>query len=90
LVRKQIRPIPIWVWFIFGILPIAVDGGSQLIASLPLLEIPIRESVPALRTLSGTLFGIFNVWLAYPYVEEAMEDTRTLVLRKLAAAGELT
>jgi uncharacterized membrane protein len=89
LVRKRIRPIPIWIWFFFGILPIAADGGSQLIASLPLLDIPVRESVPALRTLSGALFGVFNVWLAYPYVEETMEDTRTLVLRKLAAAGEL-
>jgi hypothetical protein len=31
-----------------------------------------------------------NVWLAYPYVEETMQETRTLVLSKLAAAGELS
>jgi uncharacterized membrane protein len=90
LVRKRIRPLPIWIWFLLGILPIALDGGSQLIASLPLLRLPVRESVPALRTLSGALFGVMNVWLAYPYVEETMQETRTLVLSKLAAAGEFT
>ena len=90
LVRKRIRPLPIWIWFFLGIVPIALDGGSQLIASLPLLRLPVRESVPALRTLSGALFGIMNVWLAYPYIEETMQETRTLVLSKLAAAGKLT
>lgn len=90
LVRKRIRPLPIWIWFLLGIVPIALDGGSQLIANIPLLRLPVRESVPALRTLTGALFGVMNVWLAYPYVEETMEDTRTLTLSKLAAAGELT
>jgi uncharacterized membrane protein len=90
LVRKRIRPLPIWIWFFLGIVPIALDGGSQLITSLPLLRLPVRESVPALRTISGVLFGVMNVWLAYPYLEETMQETRTLVLSKLAAAGELT
>ena len=89
LVRQRIRPLPIWIWFFLGILPIALDGGSQLIASLPLLRLPVRESIPALRTLTGALFGVMNVWLAYPYVEQTMQETRTLVLSKLAAAGEL-
>ncbi len=90
LVRKRIRPLPIWIWFTLGIVPLGLDGGSQLLASLPLLDLPLRESVPALRTLTGLLFGVLNVWLAYPYVEETMQETRTLVLHKLAAAGELT
>jgi uncharacterized membrane protein len=90
LVRSRLRPIPIWIWFIFGIVPIAIDGGSQLLTSLPILDLPVRESVPALRTLTGALFGVLNTWLAYPYVEETMQETRTLVLSKLAAAGELT
>jgi uncharacterized membrane protein/glutaredoxin len=89
LVRKRIRPLPIWIWFLLGIVPIALDGGSQLIASLPLLRLPVRESVPALRTLSGALFGVMNVWLAYPYVEETMHETRTLIINKLAVAGKL-
>ncbi len=88
-VRNRIRPLPIWVWFFLGIVPIALDGGSQLIASLPILRLPVRESIPALRTLTGALFGVMNVWLAYPYVEETMQETRVLVVSKLAAAGEM-
>jgi uncharacterized membrane protein/glutaredoxin len=90
LVRHRLKPIPVWLWFVVGILPIAVDGGSQLLSALPLIDFPIRESTPFLRTLTGILFGLANVWLAYPYVEEAMQDTRTLVATKLAAAGELS
>lgn len=90
LVRRRIRPLPIWIWFLLGIVPIALDGGTQLISNLPLLNFPVRETIPALRSITGALFGVVNVWLAYPYVEETMQETRTLVLSKLAAAGELT
>jgi uncharacterized membrane protein len=89
LVRNRMRPLPIWIWFLLGIVPMAVDGGSQLLSILPLLHFPVRESIPLLRTLTGAMFGVLNVWLAYPYVEETMQETRTLVLSKLAAAGEL-
>ena len=89
LVRHRLKPIPVWLWFVVGIVPIAVDGGSQLLFTLPFFNFPVRESTPILRTLTGMLFGLANVWLAYPYVEEAMQDTRTLVASKLAAAGEL-
>jgi uncharacterized membrane protein/glutaredoxin len=89
LVRHRLKPIPVWMWFVVGILPIALDGGSQLLSALPFFNFPIRESTPILRTITGTLFGLANVGLAYPYVEEAMQDTRTLVASKLAAAGEL-
>ena len=87
--RKKLKPLPIWAWFIVGILPLALDGGSQLISSLPLIPIAMRESTPFLRSLTGMLFGVANVWMAYPYVEEIMDDTRTLVAAKLAAAGEI-
>jgi uncharacterized membrane protein len=89
LVRHRLKPIPIWLWFAVGIVPIALDGGSQLLATLPLIDFPIRESTPLLRSLTGLMFGLANVWLAYPYVEDAMQETRTLVASKLAAAGEL-
>lgn len=89
LVRHRLKPIPIWLWFVVGILPVAMDGGSQLLSLLPFFNFPVRESTPLLRTLTGTLFGLANVWLAYPYLEEAMEETRLLVASKLAGAGEL-
>lgn len=87
LVRNRLRPLPLLVWFAVGIVPIALDGGSQFLSALPLLHFPVRESTPFLRTLTGGAFGVMNIWLAYPFVEEAMRDTRTLVASKLAGAG---
>lgn len=65
LVRKWVRPIPVWVFLVL-LLPMAVDGGTQLIG--------LRESNWWLRTVTGGLFGAGAVWLAYPYIEEAMAD----------------
>ncbi|MFP3853020.1 MAG: DUF2085 domain-containing protein [Anaerolineales bacterium] len=89
--RKKLKPLPIALWVLFGIVPMAVDGGSQLIAGIPLPGfdlIPARESTPFLRTLTGGLFGVMNVWMAYPYVEETMSETRALVSAKIKAATE--
>jgi len=88
--RNRLKPLPIWAWFIIGILPLALDGGSQLITSLPFVPFPWRESTPFFRSLTGILFGVANVWMAYPYVEEIMVDTETLVAAKLVAAGEIS
>jgi len=87
--RHKLKPLPIWAWFIIGILPLALDGGSQLFTSLPFVSFPWRESTPFFRSLTGMLFGVANVWMAYPYVEEIMVDTETLVAAKLVAAGEI-
>jgi uncharacterized membrane protein len=87
LVRDRLPPLPLLVWFLVGIVPIALDGGTQLLSAIPLLGFPVRESTPLMRTLTGGLFGVMNIWLAYPYVEEAMKETRTLVAAKLAGAG---
>jgi uncharacterized membrane protein len=90
-VRNRLKPIPIWLWFLVGIVPIALDGGTQLLSAIPLPVIsallPLRESTPFLRTLTGGLFGVMNVWLAYPYLEESMAETRALVAAKLSSAG---
>ncbi|MCK5053200.1 MAG: DUF2085 domain-containing protein [Anaerolineales bacterium] len=87
--RHRLKPLPIWAWFVIGIIPLALDGGSQLLSSLPLVSFPVRESTPFLRSLTGMLFGVANVWMAYPHVEEIMVETQTLVAVKLAAAGEI-
>lgn len=90
ILRHRLRPLPIGFWFLFGILPIAIDGGSQFLSLIPVLSLPVRESTPLLRTVTGALFGVMNVWMAYPYVEESMEEIRTLVAAKLAGAGEIS
>jgi uncharacterized membrane protein len=83
-VRRRLRPLPIWAWALFGVLPIALDGGTQLLGALPFFSWPVRESTPLLRTLTGLAFGLANVWLAYPNVEESMDETRALSAARLA------
>lgn len=56
--------LPVWL-FALLLVPIAVDGGTQLLG--------LRESNWALRLFTGALTGSAIVWLAYPYVQEAME-----------------
>lgn len=65
LLRNRMRPLP-FKYYILFLIPIALDGGTQLIG--------LRESNWLLRTLTGLLFGFASVWLAYPYVEDAMAE----------------
>ena len=74
-VRRWLRPLPIWAYGLIGIIPIGLDGGLQLF-------FPALESNPARRVLTGALFGLATVWLAYPYIEEsAVEVLETLEQR---------
>jgi uncharacterized membrane protein len=65
LVRRRLPTLSLR-WYLLLLLPIALDGGTQLIG--------LRESDWLLRTLTGALFGIASVWLAYPYIDDAMQD----------------
>jgi uncharacterized membrane protein len=86
--RVNIRPLPLILFLIIGMGPIALDGFSQLFGyyALPLnggeplpFQIMIsrifalRESPPWLRFATGALFGFMLVWLIYPHIEEGME-----------------
>ena len=66
--RRPGRPLPKLPIWLYGLLlvPLAVDGGTQLVG--------LRESDWLLRLITGGLFGAATVWLAYPYVEEAMAE----------------
>ncbi len=75
LFRKHIKPLNWKLYLIFAILPMALDGGTQLIM--------LRESTPLLRAITGVLFGVLSVWLIYPPVDEAMQDTYTQSVRQL-------
>ena len=69
-----------------GLIPIGLDGVSQIVSQLPWDVIPIRESTPLLRTITGGLFGFTIAWFGYPVVEETMADTRKLLTVKIKAA----
>jgi len=88
---RRIRAIPWYLWLLIGVGPIALDGFSQLPSAIPGLPawLPMRESTPLLRTITGTLFGVMTTWYLYPMIEETMKETRRLVTRKLATAEQL-
>jgi uncharacterized membrane protein/glutaredoxin len=90
LLRRRMKPLSILLWFLLGVLPIALDGGTQILSEFPFISFPLRESTPFLRTVTGVLFGVMNVWMAFPFVEESMNETRILVTSKLAAVGKHT
>lgn len=89
LVRDRLRPIPLWLYLIVGLIPIGLDGFSQLLSYPPFNLWPVRESDALFRTVTGALFGLANVWLAFPYLEEAMRETRLELEDKLRQAGAL-
>lgn len=74
LLRRRLRPLHWMLWLLLGILPIGLDGGTQLVSQLPLGLLPFRESTALLRTVTGGLFGVMSVWFAYPYVQESMDE----------------
>jgi uncharacterized membrane protein len=63
LVRTRARPLP-WLAFVVLLLPIALDGLSQLVG--------LRESSWELRTLTGALAGLAGVWLVYPRLDRML------------------
>ena len=76
-----------WLYIALGIFPIAVDGGYQWLTYvleivLPRSPLPVHETVPLLRTLTGSLFGLATVWLAYPHVQEAMGDFQSTLHKR--------
>jgi uncharacterized membrane protein len=72
--RGRIRPLHWMLWIVLGIIPIGLDGGTQLLSYLPFFSFPARESTPVLRVLTGVLFGLMSVWFAYPYMQESMDE----------------
>ena len=76
--RRGLRPMPFWLFILVGVLPIGLDGGSQFV-SLFISAVPARESVWQLRVLTGGLFGLSIAWLAYPYIQEGMDDSAAVL-----------
>jgi uncharacterized membrane protein len=91
--QAAIRPLPIWVFLLIGLGPIALDGFSQLFSQyiavlVPqgaaiLHLLPLRESTPLLRTVTGALFGLSLVWMTYPHIDKSMQQTAESQRRRL-------
>lgn len=80
---RRLPPLPWYVWLMIGIVPVGIDGFSQLLSQPPISLYPVRESTPFLRVLTGGLFGITTAWFGYPMTEQAMADTRRIMAGKL-------
>lgn len=88
--RKKIPLLPWYLWLLIGVAPIGIDGATQLtplFGSL-LAWFPARESTPFLRTVTGILFGTMTGWYLFPFIEEAMVETRQVLGRKLAVVKQ--
>ena len=88
-----LRPMPIFLFILIGLLPIALDGFSQLFSQFAVATgglnfldpiFPLRESNPFLRALTGALFGFSLVWLTFPRIEPQMQAVAAEHARKLA------
>lgn len=87
LTGKRIKPLPWLLWIIIGLGPIGLDGFSQLLSQINLAIfnwLPLRESTPFLRTLTGALFGLATAWFGYPYLEESTRENRRELQLKYA------
>lgn len=86
LTGRKFKQLPWYWWAILAIVPIGLDGFSQLPSLMinPAAWMPIRESTPLLRTITGFLFGFFSSWFVFPLMEESVATTRIALLRKVA------
>jgi uncharacterized membrane protein len=84
--RRGLRAMPFWLFILAGVIPMGLDGGTQFI-SLIIPGFPARESVWQLRTLTGALFGLSIAWLAYPYIQQGMDDTREILATRYGWDG---
>ncbi len=78
--RWTIEPLPLWLFYLFGMLPMLLDGGIQWLSYglwqfVPGLLAQPFETAPALRALTGALFGIGVVAVGYPHLGTYFDET---------------
>ena len=83
---RRLKPLHWMLWILIGMVPIAMDGFSQLFSQIEWTWLqsllPYRESTPFLRVLTGALFGFATAWFAYPHMEASMAETRQFFIKK--------
>ncbi len=69
--RTKISPLD-WKLFILLLLPMALDGGTQLFGW--------RQSFNELRLFTGALFGLGIFWFTLPRVQNAVDESKAIEL----------
>ena len=111
LVRKWLRPLPLW-GFALLLLPMAVDGTAHFVSDLAgvgqgfrdtnaWLAVLTHNALPSAfyagdalgsfnswaRLLTGLLFGLAVVWLAWPHLQAYFGENAGVYEDKLQKAG---
>jgi uncharacterized membrane protein len=89
---RKIKPLPWYLWVLIGLGPIGLDGFSQLLSQTGwgiFSWIPLRESTPFFRVITGASFGLAAAWFGYPYLEESVLENRREMALKHAIAQQI-
>ena len=78
--KKRFPGIPWWIWVLM-ILPLALDGTTQMFGW--------RESTWELRVITGTLFGLGNVWFALPLIQKTILESLPTQSSNVNVPGQL-
>ena len=92
LTGKKIKPLPWYLWILIGLGPIGLDGFSQLLGQTGwglFSWLPLRESTPFLRVLTGALFGLGTAWFGFPYLEDSVLENRRDMQMKHAIVSQI-
>ena len=87
LTGRKFTPLPWWLWILLAIGPMGFDGFWQLVSQMQLSFLswlPVRESTPLLRVLTGAAFGWFTAWFGIPTIEESVSEERLRLEAKTA------
>jgi uncharacterized membrane protein len=72
---------------LIGVVPIVLDGFSQLFSQSPFNLIPFRESTWYWRVITGALFGTALAWIVFPIIQEGFfRDAATTSAGPIPAA----
>ncbi len=91
LTGRKMKQLPWYLWVIIAIIPIGLDGLTQLPSLLanPISWLPFRESTPFDRVFTGVLFGFFSGWFMFPLMEESVALTRMALSRKFSVIKKI-
>jgi uncharacterized membrane protein len=87
LTKRKVKPLPWWLWILLAIGPMGLDGVWQLVSSMQLSFLnwlPVHESTPFLRVVTGASFGWFTAWFGIPTIEESVSEERLRLEAKAA------
>lgn len=79
LTGRKMKPLPWLAWLILALLPMGLDGLSQLLGNMNISAlnwISLRESTPFLRVLTGAMFGWFTAWFGIPSIDEIVNEKK--------------